>query len=136
MRKVSYSSDEVMDTSDETADFNMSLITAGTQNQHPPKEKTVEEHADELVREAERLKAKALGIEGNNLLTDNNISNIPSLRNTQNVNIVLIDNDYQMIDAHVDEGLRKKILAFEYVDLNKLLNKNHAGKEGRIDWSL
>ena len=38
-----------MDTSDENAEFNMSLITAGTQYQHPPKEKTVEERADELV---------------------------------------------------------------------------------------
>ena len=63
------------------------------------------------------------------MLTDNNISNIPTLRNSQNVNVVLIDNDYQMIDAHIDKGLRKKILAFEYVDLSKLLNKNRAGKE-------
>ena len=40
------------------------------------------------------------------------------------VNISQIDEDYQMIDAHIDEGMKKKIQALEYVDLAKLLVKN------------
>ena len=35
-----------------------------------------------------------------------------------------IDQDYQMIDAHIDEGIRKKIQAFEFIDFGKLLSKN------------
>ena len=43
--------------------------------------------------------------------------------------IAMIDNDYQMLDSHVDEGIRNKIVNFEYVDFGKLLNKSKFGKE-------
>ena len=35
-----------------------------------------------------------------------------------------IDQDYQMIDAHIDEGIREKIRAFEFIHFGKLLSKN------------
>ena len=41
-----------------------------------------------------------------------------------NLNVSQIDQDYQMIDVHVDEGLKRKIQAFEYIDFSKLISKN------------
>ena len=43
--------------------------------------------------------------------------------------IAMIDNDYQMLDLHVDKGICNKIVNFEYVDFGKLLNKSKFGKE-------
>ena len=45
------------------------------------------------------------------------------------VNTALIDQDYQMIDAHIDEQIKKKIQNMEYVDLGKLLQKNRTLRE-------
>ena len=77
--KVSTSSEENLDTSDEN------------------------ELSIDFIRESERNKATMLQVPG------------------KQDNILSIDNDYQMIDAHIDEGMRKCILNFEYVDLSKLL---------------
>ena len=38
--------------------------------------------------------------------------------------VAQIDQDYQMIDAHVDKVTKKKIQALKYIDLSKLLTKN------------
>ena len=38
--------------------------------------------------------------------------------------VASIDEDYQMIDAHVDDALKKRVINFDYIDLAKLLNKN------------
>ena len=48
------------------------------------------------------------------------------------VNIALIDQDYQMIDAHIDEALRKKILNNEYIDFSKLMvnSRSYRDEEG------
>ena len=35
-----------------------------------------------------------------------------------------IDEDYQMIDSHLDDSLKHKIQAFEYVDFARLISKN------------
>ena len=35
-----------------------------------------------------------------------------------------IDQDYQMIDSHVEESLRNKVQGFEYVDFSKLLPRS------------
>ena len=40
------------------------------------------------------------------------------------IQAMVINEDYQMIDAHIDEGIRKKIQAFEFIDFGKLLSKN------------
>ena len=42
---------------------------------------------------------------------------------------VQMDEDYQMIDAHVEESLKRKIQCFEYIDLAKLMTKNKANGE-------
>ena len=35
-----------------------------------------------------------------------------------------MDEDYQMIDAHIDKTLRRKIQDFEFIDLARLLPRN------------
>ena len=51
----------------------------------------------------------------------------------ENINFMLstvqMDEDYQMIDAHVEESLKRKIQCFEYIDLAKLMTKNKANGE-------
>ena len=37
--------------------------------------------------------------------------------------VASMDEDYQMIDSHIDENLKKKIWNLEYVDFSKLLTK-------------
>ena len=37
--------------------------------------------------------------------------------------------DYQMIDAHIEESMKKKIVSFEYVDFSKLLVTGKSIKE-------
>ena len=48
---------------------------------------------------------------------------------TNRVNVSLIDEDYQMIDAYIDKTLKKKILNFEYVDFCKLVSCNRVAHE-------
>ena len=40
------------------------------------------------------------------------------------LDIVAMDNNYQMIDTHIDEAMRNNIVNFEYIDFSKLLSKN------------
>ena len=68
--------------------------------------------AEEVIRESEKSKARVHGLSG---------------KDSYDIN--MIDIDYQMIDAHVDEGLCRKILNFEYVDLSRLLAKNKGNRE-------
>ena len=40
-----------------------------------------------------------------------------------------MDNNYQMIDSHIDDSLRKKIVNFEFIDFSKLLVRNRTLRE-------
>ena len=117
-RKNSSSSDELMDTSGETGNF--SLIAEVTSHEQT-KKKTVEEKVDDIVRDAECSRARMYDVEGKLL-------NSP-LINRDFQNIALIDNDYQMIDAHLEETVKNKIITFEYKDLSRLLNKVRTGRD-------
>ena len=127
-RKILSSSDELMDTSDE-----IELITGANTNLFPfavnqsepepqqraYKEKTLEEKANETIREAEQSRAQLLDIPGKGF----------SVQDFKAQSILDMDNDYQMIDAHVDETMRKHILNFDFIDLSKLLSKNKVREE-------
>ena len=126
-RKVSTSSEEMMDTSDELMDFEPSQINtaiipdrtkaitgatgemmAGPSPKDP--DPSPDECLEQLVKNAENSRAKIYGVKGE----------------AQQINVAMIDQDYQMIDAHIDESLRKKIINFEYVDFSKLLANQRA----------
>ena len=40
-----------------------------------------------------------------------------------------MDQDYQMIDTHVDESIKRKIQNFEYIDFSKLVSRNRMSRE-------
>ena len=125
--KNSTSSEEMMDTSDEGG--NVTLLhteyivdnEAGPSKDHrfssQPKQAktplTAEEEADQMVRDAERSKARLLEV-------PSEYDHLASLQ----LNISMMDQDYQMLDSHVEDQLKKKILCFKYVDLSKLLMRN------------
>ena len=120
VRKLSSSSEEeAMDTSDE-ADVHLVSdgVVAGNSNDpqfrmFPEPEKKIPsagKTVEDIVRNAEISKARMYEVPGT-------------------VNIQLIDQDYQMIDVHVDETLRKRIQNLEFVDLGKLLQKSKVIRE-------
>ena len=84
---------------------------------HPPPEVTLEDHAQRIIREAERGRADMHKVKGN----DRSLIDFNELNNKVLLHSVLIDESYLIVAAHVDEQLRKRILDFEYVDFSKLL---------------
>ena len=125
-RKVSSSSEELMDTSDEIEinngqGLNFSLISAAAKVQEKERlaEPPQQEHSDEMIREAERSKAQVFDTTGRDMT--NSIMCRP-------MDLIAMDNDYQMVDTHLDESLKRKILNLEYVDFARLL-KNRSNRE-------
>ena len=129
-RKISSSSEE-MDTSEEMKiNLNQNLIadrgpTAGKSDDPnygmepappQPKRVTPEEHANEVICEAEKSKARMYGIPG------------------KETTIAQMDEDYQMIDSHVDPSLKQKILNLEYVDFSKLIAKGKHEEDYRLEF--
>ena len=96
--KVSYSSDENMDTSDETveSDFNNLLINQSIVDAAPgPSCKTPE---DQVIRDAEKGKERMFKVPGRT----------PIYFETVSQSVSLMDEDYQMIDMHIDENMKRK----------------------------
>ena len=127
-RKISSSSEE-MDTSDETIPLFIGsvkhkdgLIAGDAEGQVSVKqrEKTPQEQADQVIKEAENSRARMFEVPGE--------FNSDLVKNSS-VNINLIDQDYQMIDSHVDETLHKKIINLEYVEFSKLIPHNKTYKD-------
>ena len=118
------SSDEQMDTSDES-DLNLNIqsfldniqhdgavpsTSRGDEEEKQEPEKTPDELASELIVGVEKAKARMFEVSGK----------------VDQLTIAQIDEDYQMIDAHIDVALRKKIINIEYVDFAKLLAKGRS----------
>ena len=143
-RKHSSSSDELMDTSNECEsaaliDNNSFVGDAGPSkdghfNMSAHVEKTAEEQvADSFIWQAEKSKAKLLGVSGTNYFAKE-VSNTNEQHNVQAatpfLNVAHMDEDYQMIDSHIEEAIREKITSFEFVDFSKLLVKNKSLRDG------
>ena len=130
-RKVSSSSDKLIDTNDENLEISpnsnnaitrfiaeLPISTDGSANKGESgghkKLLTPEERAQEVIREAEQSKAHMYDVAG-------------ELSNLRNINLnqhsMLMDEDYQMIGSNLDDTLKRKIWNFEYVDLSRLLSK-------------
>ena len=112
-RKISTSSEEFMDTSDEmgetnTVPLNISDGQHGGTNIAESSEKlpTPEENAARTIQDAEISKARMFDVPG-------------KVFNTSQ-----IDEDYKMIDSHIDETIKRKIQAFKFIHLGQLLSKN------------
>ena len=122
-RKVSTSSEEPMDISDES-DNALLIDSANFVEQPGPsldeaKPVNPTEQAEEIIKLAEKSRARLYETLGK--MVYYNI--------TDCINTTQIDQDYQMIDGHVDEALKCKIQCFEYVEFSKLISKNRMFKE-------
>ena len=132
-RNISSSSDDFNDTSDDSLNLAQSFIagcsvrnqmkekaapqpsTSGGPgyeecHQRGEKELTPEERSDQIIKDAECSKARMYELSGKN--------NFPAISQIE---------DYQMIDAHIDDSLRAKILKFEFINLARLLPKAKGG---------
>ena len=69
-----------------------------------------DKHAADLIRDAERAKAKMLNVKGN--VSDKDKTLLHS---------VLVDEGYLLVASHVDEQMKDKILEFQYIDFARLL---------------
>ena len=109
--KISSSSEEAIYTSDEYDCFVGGAANPGGSNNldySMEPRKSTEDHAAEIICNEEKSKAQMYAVPG---------------KSDENFDIAKIDQDYQMIDAHIDETLRKRIQNFEFIELGKLIQK-------------
>ena len=131
-RNISTSSEEYMDTSEKTElspyDNNIDhdtiagyRDTASTSGQQP--------HRQEK-RRLTGISAQPQSL-GKKLIHDveQNKANMYEVPGKDKAIASIIVEDYQMIDAHLDENLRARILTFEYTDFAKLISKNRFNKD-------
>ena len=78
-----------------------------------------QERAEQVIREAEKAKARMFDISGKDKLDGLN----------ELMHSVMVDETYKVIGAHVDEATRGKIQSFAYVDLARLLPRDRIVEE-------
>ena len=118
-----------MDTSDETVDLlNDNIITnnfvveqvmPGTSQMM-----TAEEEVERMIKDSEKAKERMFEVPGREINLDVSATPKGVCRSVSS-----IDEDYQMIDAHIDETFKRKILSFKYTDFSKLVQKSRTLKE-------
>ena len=85
---------------------------------------TPREKVEQLVRAAERAKARVLDVPGRD-----KINHGEGKLGGHLVHSVLVDEEYSAIASHIDEGLKRKIIAGEYIDFVKLLPRDRIIEE-------
>ena len=78
------------------------------ERQVAPPEVAPKQHADNVIRDAERAKERMLTVPG-------------KIEDRILLHSVMIDESYLLVAAHIDENMRRKILQFDYVDFSRLL---------------
>ena len=87
----------------------------------------------EMVRAAERSRARVFDVPGNDLV--NSHVKINELLNQHELfHSVMIDEDYLIVGMHVDDTTRRKIIQGEYVDFSKLIPKGRVSVEDIWRW--
>ena len=91
----------------------------------PTPQQQARQHAEGLIREAEASKARIMEVPGNPQ---------PKISlDFQFIHSALVDVDYQLVAAHVDEVTRRKIENCEFVEFSKLLPKHKGNIQGEED---
>ena len=130
-KRMSSSSDEPIDTSDEMLDVENNVNKTITEIRHSvgrdlvSDERTAANQGDEgdqIIWEAEANKARLLPNPGNNN------SRIVNWQVNQGASSS-VDDNYLVIGSHVDSNLQAKIVNHEYVDFARLLPKDRISKE-------
>ena len=86
---------------------------------------TPQERVEQLIREAECAKERLLKIPGKETGKVGEGGHIPEVHNGNLLHSVIVDEEYTAIASHVDEGLRRKIILGDYVDLVRLIPRDH-----------
>ena len=86
----------------------------GAQDVEKPREITPEEHASQLIREAELSKARVMEIPGKSMEVNAGLSQ-------ELLHSVIVDEKYQAVASHVDASTKAKIERGDYVDFAKLI---------------
>ena len=87
-----------------------------------------EQHAEDLIREAEKSKARMHEVPGK----------LPQFINKDHafIHSALVDQNYLTVASHISKSLKEKIQGFEYVDFSKLLPRDKVIDEDddRMTW--
>ena len=80
-----------------------------------------------MIKEAEASKARMYSTPGNDKLVDGLVNQfLNGIRQQQKTqDSAMVDENYQMIGAHLDRGIVDKIINHKYVDFARLLPKDH-----------
>ena len=86
---------------------------------------TLQDRAAQIIRQAEKARARILEIPGMNHVNQNPLGfsseELELIQNKERLHSVLVDEGYSDVASHVDEVTRRKIITCEYVDFSKLL---------------
>ena len=81
--------------------------------QHEDNMQSAAKHAEDMIRDAERSRARLLDVKGMDCVNINS--------NSALLHSVIVDEGYLQVAAHIDRSLKQKIQQFEYVDFSRLL---------------
>ena len=87
-----------------------------------------EQHAEDLIREAEKAKAKMYEVPGKKTCFMS--------KDQAFIHSALVDQNYLTVAAHVNKAIKAKIQNFEYIDFAKLLPRDKIAEEedDRLTW--
>ena len=87
-----------------------------------PKQLTDAARAAQIVKDAERSKAKIFATTGNNHFQEMDLQN-------QYVHSAIADDNYMVVGGHIEESIYEKIIKGDYVDFSKLLPRDRVISE-------
>ena len=87
-------------------------------------QETIDDKLDRVVREADVSKAHIHEVAGRWVTEEENRNICNELACT-----ILVDNDYQVLGNHLDENIKRKIVQHEYIDIARLLPRDHVKVE-------
>ena len=142
-RGRSSSEDQLVDTSDELTEVDVDHFNADCEatarnefSRNEPPRRELDPAAD-YIHQVEASKAALFGVKGmdNNMNVNvngqmgiDNQGNMIGKQFVQMQQAAVVDDNYMMVGAHVDEGIQKRIINNEYIDFARLLAKD------RIAW--
>ena len=87
--------------------------------------------AEQRIKDAEASKIRIVATPGNELNVNNLSVDQEPQGLIQNVSAMVrsVDDNYQMIGAHIDSGIRQKIFRHEYIDFVRLITRDRITKE-------
>ena len=93
---------------------------------------TPEDRAEQVIRQSEAAKARMVEVSGEKNYFDN--FNMGLNLQTTSIPTAMVDEDYCLVAAQIDEGLRQRIESGEYIDFNRLLPREvNQEEDGRLE---